>query len=59
MVCRVVVGRPLLQGPSGFRAGLSWLFRHDASHDLPDEDTLGGDPWDGALQFLVGHVIVP
>ena len=53
--CRVVVGRPLLQGPPDFWLLLCWLLRHGPAHDLPDEDV--GDPWEGVVQFLVGHVI--
>ena len=55
MFCRAVVGRPLLRGPSGFQsrillAASSW--RITLSHD-------GGDPWEGAIQFLVDHVVAP
>lgn len=55
---RVVVGRLLLRGPSGFQGRTLLLLRHVASLDLPDEHD-GGDPWEVAVQFLLSHVITP
>ena len=50
MFCRIVVGQPILAS----RAGICWLLRHGASHDLPDEDAVVSRWW-----FFVGHVMAP
>ena len=59
MFCRVVVGRPLLRGPSGFQSRtMLTILRHDASHDLPDEDAVVSRWWSvGGSRTL--PVIVP
>ena len=57
MSCRVVVGRPILRGPSGFQSR-TLLATSSLRHNMPLSHD-GGDPWEGAVQFLVGHVIAP